>query len=51
MDDWRDRNRQGLCLRQHRQQAETERLTQDTLPSKGDLGNWWTLPVILGGTQ
>lgn len=27
MDDWRDRNRQGLCLRQYRQQTETNRLT------------------------
>lgn len=26
MDDWRDRNRQGLCLRQHRQQTETNGL-------------------------
>lgn len=26
MDDWRDRNRQGLCLWQHRQQTETNGL-------------------------
>lgn len=51
MDDRCDRNRQGLCLRQHRQQAETERLTPDTLAPGGALGDWWTLPAILSGTQ
>ncbi|XP_045356178.1 1-acyl-sn-glycerol-3-phosphate acyltransferase delta isoform X2 [Leopardus geoffroyi] len=48
MDDWGDRNRQGLCLRQHRQQAETERLTPDTSAPRGDLGDWWTLSSLVG---
>lgn len=38
MDDWRDRDRQGLGLRRQRQQTEAERLTRGTIPPKGDLG-------------
>ncbi|XP_033259809.1 E3 ubiquitin-protein ligase parkin isoform X3 [Orcinus orca] len=51
MDDWCHGNRQGLRLRQHGQQAETRRLTQDAPPSTGDLGGLVDAAIVLGGTQ